>query len=1513
MEEIDQNTHIHEELPKKKSLIKKFFKVLMYIVLSLIGLNILLYVLLSIPFVQQKVANYAVDILKNTLKTEVSIDEVRLGLFNHATLNGIYIEDRAKDTLLYAKHLDVKLSPWQLIKSNTLAITSISLDDFLINVNKKDSVSDFNFQFIIDAFSGDTVKTDTTKSTLKIVITDVDIKNGRLNYDVLSDSVTPHLFNASHISLYDLNINLDLNSIDPDRLDIALNNLSAKEMTGLEIKTLEGQLYSDKSQLWVDNLSLNLPNSHLRADKVRYNLSTSEFEVQTESAEISPIDLLSFLPQLKFLKNNIILSTTIKGKLPAVNVENINIAYGNDALLEAKASISNYERYGSADILLSIDKFKASSSAVTSFARVGDSTFIAPDIFRELGDLYLKGNVKGQLSKFKLDAEAWCRQGAITAKASGGADSIFSRFNVAATLNTQNFNLGKLLGDTLGLKRLSAKIDVRARQAEKGPLIAQLQGEIASIQYGKDTYRNIPFDAYYNASEMGASANLNSPVGKVYAKASMTQARVPDINLRLKVDTLHIDRFYKDENWVNPRLSLVLEGSVKGLDIDQMEGKAVIDSLNLYDANFNFKPGKFTLEMGKRTENDKFIKLTSSLLTANIDGQYKFTSLSDEFSELMNKYLPAVFPKVRRVKKDQNNFTFNLTANNTEELGRILSLPVDVIEPASISGRINTIDNVITAKGNIPYVKFGEYDIKSTTIDVINLDSAFNISAGSDILMQKGMYSLALNVRGANNVMRSVVNVMSDKTNIDIGGKVDVLAQFSRDEKNELLSCLKVSPSDIMIDKLDLNLLPAEVWNKGQRTEVHNLGIGVNKKKYIGLNGVISKEVGDSLNIDFNHAEIGELLEAFDIKNIRGCIHGNVLMTKMLDQPELYTRNLEIGDIVIFADTLGTMTVDSHWSDSYGGVRLDAILAKGDKTFAEVDGTVYTNQDSLDLQVRMQQMPLRWMQPFVADMLNKIDGSISTNLMIEGSTKAPKVRGFLGFNDTQIGVDYTNVVYTISDTIRVSPDKIGFDNLTLKDSRGNTANVNATLTHKNFGDMKYQLDMRMDKLMVLDTEHRTDSLFYGRVFASGQVKITGDEKNINLDMQIKNDKNSTLNILLPQRSEASDYKSIVYINVPEEKLKNTIGNIVKDAPLPIKLRVRLDVTPDINLGIVIDPLTGDQMHAKGAGRIDFTYDMQSENMFAYGDYTLSDGSVRLNLQGIKKLDFKIQDGSKLNFTGDPLKTKFNITAYRRVRANLNTLDNSFALNGSTTKVDVDCILKITGNIDKMDVSYNISLPGADDDTRQRINSLISTDEQRVRQFASLVATGSFYSSMGNSGVNFTNSLWSSLASSTLSAGLTALVGNMLGDKWQIGANVESDDGSLSNMDMSVNLSRKFLDDRLTFNTNLGMRTDHATSADNSFIGDFDLEYQLSSLWTLKAYSHMNNQFYRQAPTTQGVGIEYSKEAATLKRLFQSFKPRRRRVQQQQTENGAAQTPLPSDSTQVKVEQQPIINEQKKKQ
>ena len=1509
----EQELNSTPEEPKKKSFIKRLFRIFLYIVLGFIGLNVLLFALLSIPAVQKKVADFAVDQLKSTLKTEVSISEVRLKLFNRVTLKGIYIEDQSKDTLLYAHDLEVRLSPWEFIKNDKLAITGIDLDDFVININHNDSVSDLNFQFIIDAFSSsDTTQTDTTKSSLKIVIENINIKNGRLNYDILSDPLSPGLFNSSHISLYDLNASLDLNSIDTDNLDIALKNLKTKEKSGIEISELKGHIFSDKSQFWADGLSLKLPNSHLNINKAKYNLTSSQFEIETTDSEIEGKDLIAFLPNLKFLKNKITLQTSITGTLPTINIENINLSYGEDAIIQGKASIGSYERYGNSDINLSIDKFKVSPTAVTAFARLGDSTFVSPDILTDMGDIYLKGKINGQLNKFKLDAETWFRQGAIHLLANGSIDTTFTNFNVAGSLHTQNFNLGKLLGEDTGLKQLTSHIDFRAHQGYKVHMQVSAQGKINAIGYEKDVYRDIPFSAFYNASEMGVKTEADLPIGKVMANATMTQERVPDINLRLRVDDLLVDHFYKNENWINPRLTVALNGSIKGLDIDQMVGKINVDSLYLRDStNINFKPGKFALELGTDAK-EKFITLTSSLLSANVRGQYTFMSIADEFTNLMHNYLPNVFQTTKRVKEAENDFTFNITANNTEELGKIFTLPVDIIEPARIDGRINTIAKQIDIKGNIPYIRFGDYDIKNTAITVANVDSAFNIIANTGVLMGKGVYKVALKVNGAKNIISTTTNIVSDNTDIDINGKLEAVAVFTRNEDKELISVLNITPSDIMIQKLALNLLPAEIINKGTRTEIHNLGIRLNNKRYFGIDGAISNLKSDSLNVYFSHAEIGDLLEAFEIKNIRGCLHGNILLTNILDRPEMYTKGLEMADSVIFSDTLGTMKIDSQWSDYFGGVRLDAMLNKNNENLAELDGTIYTVQDSLDLQLRLQEMPLKWTQPFVSDMLNKVDGTISTNLIIGGSSKAPKIRGFLGFNDTQIGIDYTNVVYTISDTIRIAPGRIGFDNLTLKDSRGNGATVNATLTYKNrtFDNMKYSLNMQMNNLMVLNTMHRTDSLFYGRVYATGSVKINGTNDGINMDMQIKNDKNSVLNILLPQHSEASDYKSVVYINVPEEKIGNSLKNLVqREAPLPIKLNIKLNVTPDIDLRVVIDQSTGDEMEAKGSGTIDFYYDMQNENMFARGDYALTDGKVKLNLQNIKKLDFKIRDGSKLYFKGDPLKTEFDITAYRRVRANLATLDNSFGMDGSNAKTNVDCILGIKGNMDKMDVTYNISLPEANDDVQRRVNTLISTEEQKIRNFASLVATGSFYVDMGGAGSSFGNSIWTNIASSALSSGLTALMGNVLGDKWQIGANIESNDGSVNDINMTVNASTKLLDDKLKISTNLGYQTDQTT--DNALIGDFDVEYQLNSMWTLRGYSHTNDKYYRTAPTTQGIGIVYTKEAATLKRLFQSFKPRRRNRNLQQATDSTRQ---PTDSTQQRIVpvQQPIINEEKNK-
>lgn len=1456
----------------KKSIIKKILKFVSYMILIIIGINLLLYILLSIPAIQNKLLDYATNMLKDKLKSEVSIDEIRLKLLLNASVDikGVYVEDLSKDTLLYAKEVTASVSLLKLL-GGKLDMTAQG-DGLVAKINKKDSISDFNFQFIVDAFSSaDTTATDTTASSFVISIRNIDIKNSRLHYDILSDSTTPGLFNSSHIAVNNLNIDIDLNSIDLKKLDVQLHKLSGIEQSGLTIESLKGSVTSSDSLIMAKGLSLNLPKSHLNISNAQYNTYTQLFDIETNDTEISPQDLVAFMPNLKYLTDNISLKTKMKGTLPQVMIEELLLSYGQNCALSANASIANYTRYGSSDIRLAIEKFRITPAGIASLAKLGDPEYVNPDVLNNMGEIFMKGLLKGKLSRLSLASEIWSRQGSIIINSKGAIDSTFNNFNINASISTLNFALDNLLGRETGLGKLTLHADLSAKQTKKSPLSAELKGAMDQLFYNNNEIKDLSFEGHYNSVDMAVKLSGKAFDGNINATASMTQEKDPTVKFDLDASNLQVNQFYKQETWNNPRLSLCINGSVKSTDIDKMVGAVYIDSLDLRDNGFRLQPGRISLELSRTSDADKLIALKSSIISGTIQGDYKFGKIVAEFSDMMNSYLPEVFPVKKKMIKKENNFNFNFTINNTEQISSIFSLPVSFIDQGKVNGTVDLVNDRMTLKASLPHIKSGESDIENINFSLSNNATSFSMTGDAGMPMEEGKYTLALNIDGRDNSIDTHIDFGSINTKTTIKGAMDAIIQFSRNEKKELVSQLNILPSDVAVGNLTVSLLPAQIINWADRTEISDVGISMNKKKYFGVNGVISPNKSDSIKIYFDHAQISDVLAPFEINNIKACFDGDVFIYNALDQPEIHTKGFIVEDMIIFSDTLGTMTIDSEWSNTIQAMRINAVLEHMGHSRGEICGEVFTRKDSLDMAITLDKLPMNWIQPFAAEYVNMFSGTMSMGVNASGKISAPIVQGYLGFNNTKVGIDYTNVTYIISDTILINPNKIGLDNLELRDIDGNRAIVNATVTHKNFKDLQYSLNMKMTNLMVLNTQHRTDSLFYGKLYANGDVNIKGNDKGIKMTMNMQNGKNSLLNVLIPQTEEATDYKSVVYINVPPEKLPKEEQKVVlANATPPISMGIKLRLDPNIALQVIIDPNTGDNMYVKGNGTIDFSYDLETETMRAFGDYTVSDGSVRVNLQGLKNFEFKIQNGSKLKFIGDPLKTNFDITAYRRVRADLKTLDQSFEAESGSSRIPVDCILGIKGNMDKMTLTYNIKLAEANDEVQRKLNSLIVTEEQKLRQFAYLIATGSFYSSS----TNVADGMLTSMAATTISGGLNAVLGNVLGDKWEVGTNIDTGNGS---SDMSVSVSTRLLDDKLKLNTNIGYRTDEASN--NTFVGDFDAEYQLTKLWSLRAFNRTNNRYYTQAPTTQGIGVQYTKEASTLKRLFQSFKPRFRRKDQ----------------------------------
>ena len=107
--------------------------------------------------------------------------------------------------------------------------------------------------------------------------------------------------------------------------------------------------------------------------------------------------------------------------------------------------------------------------------------------------------------------------------------------------------------------------------------------------------------------------------------------------------------------------------------------------------------------------------------------------------------------------------------------------------------------------------------------------------------------------------------------------------------------------------------------------------------------------------------------------------------------------------------------------------------------------------------------------------------------------------------------------------------------------------------------------------------------------------------------------------------------------------------------------------------------------------------------------------------------------------------------------------------------------------------------------------------------------------------------------------------------------MRSDKGDFSDVEVDVALSSHLLNNRLLLNGNLGYRDKSLNN--NSFIGDFDIEYLLNSSGNirLKAYNRYNDQnlYVKTALTTQGVGIVFKRDFDNIFSFLKGFKRKKK--------------------------------------
>lgn len=184
------------------------------VIIVLLFLIFSLYGLLHVPSVQTWLVKKVTTKLSNKLHTKVSIESVDFTFFYNLKFKKLLIEDRSKDTLLYAGSAIVNVNDWFFTKNN-ITLKDIQLEDAKIHVQRHSK--EWNYQFILDYFSDP--KKDKRKSNLVLDLKKIRIKN--LSF-ISSDYWIGEDMNAS---IHDLSVHIKETNFNKNEFKIDQINL----------------------------------------------------------------------------------------------------------------------------------------------------------------------------------------------------------------------------------------------------------------------------------------------------------------------------------------------------------------------------------------------------------------------------------------------------------------------------------------------------------------------------------------------------------------------------------------------------------------------------------------------------------------------------------------------------------------------------------------------------------------------------------------------------------------------------------------------------------------------------------------------------------------------------------------------------------------------------------------------------------------------------------------------------------------------------------------------------------------------------------------------------------------------------------------------------------------------------------------------------------------------------------------------------------------------------------------
>lgn len=1328
-----------------------------------------------------------------------------------------------------------------------------------------------------------------------ITLDKLNLSENNIQYYDFTKPMIKDAIDFHHLWLSKLNV--DARKISMNGSDIAcdLRELAFRDRSGFAIESFHARLALSEKSASLENFLLITGNSRI---DVNANAGFPSFEHLADTYDRATVqaninetwigfrDVLYFSPGLADSmpvklppQARVMVDASIKGAVNNLTLDHLTVRAFYDTYLKTSGRITGLPDMKKLLANISMDKF---------YTTKRDLALILPDtLVPQSIDLpawlNLQGAYKGSLIKSDFKTTLTSNLGEVSLKGNMNLDSASATRGYRANVEIKDFHVGALLKQPQTIGKLNFEASVNSDGLTPKEMNTTVKARMKDFEFHGYHYRNFTLDGGIKNDVLTAKAALPDENLDFTLNANINYSKnVPLYNLTFDLKNLDLKALNLSQRELKARG--ILTANMATPDFKILNGNLGLRKVAVFNGEAFYAVDSL-LFASIDQEGKSELKIDSDLLAGRFEGSFNIFSLGDVINQFFNSYY-SLHDSPPAEKKDtrRQHFKFNLKLKKTELLTDILLPDLKSFVPGEISGNFDSETKQLDLRFGITEIKYSNIGVKSFLLSTNANEDALNYNLLADEITVDSLKIDGFEFNGTvahDSILTNIIILDSlDLSKYMIGGVFHSLQNGYE---------LKLLPGQVKLNYENWTV-PADNGLRfgGSKLFAHNVVLANGREKII----IDTKEGQDStLFIGFRELNLEYLVSMVSRKKLlSGSLDGDINIHQdrahMAFSSNIGIRNFTLADIpwgnitlAVERKTLDRFDVDFGMKSNKNNITAKGYYQTGEKPF-------------MDLTASIPNFELTTVEPLTMGQLKDLKGLLTGEINVKGSPTQPNINGSINLRNTSFFSTYVKTSFSLkNETISLTPQGISFDKFELLDSDNNTAVLDGKILTKDYKDFAFRLELSANNFRLLNTTAKDNDLFYGKIGIDAAVKIRGTMEQPDINMRLGLTDDSKLTYLVPH-SEAGVMEQEGIVEFVDNTFKNdpfmksiNPADTIKTKFTGLNLSAQVDLTDKETFTVVIDPTTGDQLTVKGNSTLTLQMDPTGD-MDLSGRYEITDGSYNLSFYKFVKRQFKIEKGSSMTWSGDPMNANMDIKALYEVEtAPIDLVANQVEQSKVALyrqRIPFYVHLMIQGELLKPEISFLLDMPTAEQnrwgDVYSQLQDINTRESDLNKQVFALLILKRFISDnpLENQGAQGFEGTARTSVSKMLTEQLNRLSQNIKGV--QLSFDVKSYEDYSSgqaegNTELQLGLSKNLFNDKLVVKVsgNVDVEGENSNRQATDYIGDLALEYKLTKDGRFRITGFRNSDYdmIDGELIDTGTGLIYIKDYNLLSELLKA--------------------------------------------